>query len=296
MINIKIAISNLLFKIMNLNMYNINRRKFLGLFGCGCCSIILPSCTTVPITERKQLSIISETKINRQSALAYEKFKQKAKIITTGSTYKEITTIGKKMENAVSSFFSNQNKDDPTTNFDWEYVLVDNDKIVNAWCMPGGKIAVYTGLLKITKNTDALSIVMGHEIAHAVARHSIERASQAMTVNLGTSIADIFLGGAINRTRNTVGRNTGLDIFQIGIMNPFGRKQESEADYLGLIFSSLSGFDIRESVELWKRMSQNKKGKEIPVFLSTHPSSKKRIENLKGWIDEVIIKYPPIKI
>ena len=295
MINIKIAISNLLFKIMNLNMYNINRRKFLGLFGCGCCSIILPSCTTVPITERKQLSIISETKINRQSALAYEKFKQKAKIITTGSTYKEIITIGKKMENAVSSFFSNQNKDDPTTNFDWEYVLVDNDKIVNAWCMPGGKIAVYTGLLKVTKNTDALSIVMGHEIAHAVARHSIERASQAMTVNLGTSIADIFLGGAINRTRNTVGRNTGLDIFQIGIMNPFGRKQESEADYLGLIFSSLSGFDIRESVELWKRMSQNKKGKEVPVFLSTHPSSKKRIENLKGWIDEVIIKYPPIK-
>ena len=280
---------------MNLYMYNINRRKFLGLFGCGCCSIILPSCTTVPITERKQLSIISEAKINRQAALAYEKFKQKTKIITTGSTFQEITNIGKKMENAVSTFFSKQNKEDPTTNFEWEYVLVDNDKIVNAWCMPGGKIAVYTGLLKVTKNTDALSIVMGHEIAHAVARHSIERASQAMTVNLGTSIADIFLGGAINRTRNTVGKNTGLDIFQIGIMNPFGRKQESEADYLGLIFSSLSGFDIRESVELWKRMSQNKKGKEIPVFLSTHPSSKKRIENLKGWIDEVIIKYPPIK-
>ena len=276
-------------------MYNINRRKFLGLFGCGCCSIILPSCTTVPITERKQLSIISEAKINRQAALAYEKFKQKTKIITKGSKFKEITTIGKKMENAVSSFFNNQNKEDPTTKFEWEYVLVDNDKVVNAWCMPGGKIAVYTGLLKVTKNTDALSIVMGHEIAHAVARHSIERASQAMTVNLGTSIADIFLGGAINRTRNTVGQNTGLDIFQIGIMNPFGRKQESEADYLGLIFSSLSGFDIRESVELWKRMAQNKKGKEIPVFLSTHPSSKKRIENLKGWINEVIIKYPPIK-
>ena len=276
-------------------MYNINRRKFLGLFGCGCCSILLPSCTTVPITERKQLSIISEVKINRQAALAYEKFKKKAKIITAGSKFKEIKTIGKKMENAVSSFFNNQNKEDPTTNFEWEYVLVDNDKVVNAWCMPGGKIAVYTGLLKVTKNTDALSIVMGHEIAHAVARHSIERASQAMTVNLGTSIADIFLGGAINRTRNTVGRNTGLDIFKIGIMNPFGRKQESEADYLGLIFSSLSGFDIRESVELWKRMSQNKKGKEVPVFLSTHPSSTKRIENLKGWIDEVIIKYPPIK-
>ena len=118
-------------------------------------------------------------------------------------------------------------------------MFVKNDKLVNAWCMPGGKIAVYTGLLKVTKNTDALSIVMGHEIAHAVAKHSVERASQAMTINLGTTVADIFLGGAINRTRNTVGQNTGLDIFRIGIMNPFGRKQETEADYLGLIFHLL---------------------------------------------------------
>ena len=161
--------------------------------------------------------------------------------------------------------------------------------------MPGGKIAVYTGLLKITKNIDALSIVMGHEIAHAVAKHSVERASQAMTINLGTTVADIFLGGAINRTRNTVGRNTGMDIFQIGIFNPFGRKQETEADYLGLIFSSLAGYDIRESVKLWQRMSEKNKGKEPPAFLSTHPSSEKRIQNLKSWINEVIIKYPPIK-
>ena len=136
---------------MNLIMYNINRRKFLGLFGCSCCSIILPSCTTVPITERKQLSIISEAKINRQAALAYEKFKQKTKLITSGTKLKEITNIGKKMEKAVSSFFINQSKKDPTTNFEWDYVLVDNDRIVNAWCMPGGKIAVYTGLLKIKK-------------------------------------------------------------------------------------------------------------------------------------------------
>ena len=184
---------------------------------------------------------------------------KETKLITQGSKLKEIKNIGKKMENAVSSFFIREGKEDPTSNFGWDYILVDNDKIVNAWCMPGGKIAVYTGLLKITKNTDALSIVMGHEIAHAVARHSVERASQAMTLNLGTSIADIFLGGAINRTRNTVGQNTGLDIFQLGVMNPFGRKQETEADYLGLIFSSLSGYDIRESVDLWKRMSQNKK-------------------------------------
>jgi len=275
-------------------MYNINRRKFLGYFGCSCCSLILPSCTTVPITDRKQLSIVSEARINKQAAAAYESFRGKSKLITSGSKLKEIRGIGKKMEVAVSAFFDNQKKDDPTKNFGWDYVLVDNDKVVNAWCMPGGKIAVYTGLLKVTKNTDALSIVMGHEIAHAVARHSLERMSHAMTINLGSTIADIFLGGAINRTRNTVGQNTGLDIFKLGIMNPFGRKQETEADYLGLIFSSLSGYDIRESVKLWERMSK-KKGKETPVFLSTHPSSKKRIENLNNWISEVIIKYPPIK-
>ncbi len=277
-------------------MYNINRRKFLGLFGCGCCSLLLPSCTTVPITERKQLSIISESTINRQAAAAYEKFRNKSKLITTGSQIKQIRDVGKRIENAVSAFFLNQKKEDPTSNFEWDYILVDNDKVANAWCMPGGKIAVYTGILKITKNINALSIVMGHEIAHAVARHSVERASQAMTINLGTTVADIFLGGAINRTRNTVGQNTGLDIFQLGIMNPFGRKQESEADYLGLIFSSLSGYDIRSSLKFWDRMAKNKKGKEPPVFLSTHPSSKNRIENLNNWISEVMIKYPPIKI
>ena len=276
-------------------MYNINRRKFLGYFGCSCCSLILPSCTTVPITERKQLSIISEARVNRQAAAAYETFRSKSKLITSGSQLKEIREIGKRMEVAVSTFFDNKNKEDPTKNFSWDYVLVDNDKVVNAWCMPGGKIAVYTGLLKVTKNTNALSIVMGHEIAHAVARHSLERMSHAMTINLGTTVADIFLGGAINRTRNTVGRNTGLDIFQLGIMNPFGRKQETEADYLGLIFSSLSGYDVRESIKLWQRMGEKNKGKEPPVFLSTHPSSKKRIENLKEWISEVIIEYPPIK-
>ena len=277
-------------------MYNINRRKFLGLFGCSCCSLILPACSTVPITDRKQLSIIPEYKINKQAADAYEKFRSKAKLINDGPQLKEVIEIGKRIEISVSAFFQSRNQEDPTKDFGWDYILVDNDKVVNAWCMPGGKIAVYTGLLKITKNTNALSIVMGHEIAHAVAKHSVERASQAMTINLGTTVADIFLGGAINRTRNTIGQNTGMDIFRIGIFNPFGRKQETEADYLGLIFSSLAGYDIRESVKLWQRMSEKNKGKEPPVFLSTHPSSKKRIENLNNWINEVIIKYPPIKV
>ena len=276
--------------------YIINRRKFLGLFGCGCCALALPSCSTVPITERKQLTIFSESRINAQAAAVYENFRNKTKLITKGKALDEIIEIGKKTQNAVSAYFDSKNMPDPTRNFGWDYILVDNDKIKNAWCMPGGKIAVYTGILKVTKNKNGLASVMGHEIAHAVAKHSIERQSQALTVQLGTQVADIFLGGAINRTRNTVGRSTGLDIFKIGIMNPFGRKQETEADYLGLIFSSLAGYDIRESVKLWERMSKAKKGQEPPQFLSTHPSSKNRIANLKNWINEVIIKYPPIKI
>ena len=204
--------------------------------------------------------------------------------------------IGGKIEKAVTSFFIKQDNNDPTENFEWEYVLVDNKKVKNAWCMPGGKIAVYTGILKVAENDDGLATIMGHEIAHAVAKHSVERMSQAMAVNVGTQVADIFLGGAINRTRNTVGRATGMDIFQLGVMNPFGRKQETEADYLGLIFSSLSGFNIFESIKLWERMAESKKGKEPPQFLSTHPSSKNRIENLKEWVNEIIVKYPPIKI
>ena len=276
-------------------IYNINRRKFIELFGCGCCSLVLPSCATVPITKRKQLSIYSEATINRQASAAYEAFRSKTKLINSGKDLKKIKEIGKRIEFSVSKFFMNKDGKDPTDNFQWDYVLVKNDKVVNAWCMPGGKIAVYTGLLKITQNDNALAAVMGHEIAHAVAKHSIERASQALTVNLGTTVADIFLGGAINRTRNTIGQQSGMDIFKLGIFNPFGRKQETEADYLGLIFSSLAGYDIRESVKLWERMAEKNKGKEPPVFLSTHPSSKKRIENLNRWISEVMIKYPPIK-
>ena len=117
----------------------------------------------------------------------------------------------------------------------------------------------------------------------------------SLTLNIGTQVADIFLGGAINRTRSTVGRNTGFDIFQLGIMNPFGRKQETEADYLGLIFSSLSGYNIKESINLWKRMAEKNKGKEPPQFMSTHPSSKNRINNLSKWVNDIIVEYPPIK-
>ena len=276
-------------------MYNINRRKFLGYFGCSCCSLILPSCTTVPITERKQLSIISEARVNRQAAAAYETFRSKSKLITSGSQLKEIREIGKRMEVAVSTFFDNKNKEDPTKNFSWDYVLVDNDKVVNAWCMPGGKIAVYTGLLKVTKNTNALSIVMGHEIAHAVAKHSVERASRGAVLNVSTQVIDFVTGGKLSQVNSATGMNTVGLLSQLGIMNPFNRKQESEADYLGMIFSSLSGYDIRETVKIWQRMKEFNKGKEPPEFMSTHPSTDNRIKKITDWSNEIILDYPPIK-
>ena len=136
---------------MNKMKYNINRRKFLELFTCSCGALFLPSCSKVPITDRRQLTIFPETTINRQAAQAYEKFKEKAKLIPDGKDIKLIKEIGTKIERSVSTFFKKQNKKDPTEYFDWEYVLVDNDKVKNAWCMPGGKIAVYTGMLRLQK-------------------------------------------------------------------------------------------------------------------------------------------------
>ena len=274
---------------------NINRRKFLEIFGYCSCGLMINSCTTAPITERKQLKLLPESTLNRQAAQIYENVKKKTKLSDDKEKLDEIKNVGRKIEDAVSSYFNSINKKDPTYNFQWEYILIDNDKIKNAWCMPGGKIAVYSGILEITKNKNGLAAVMGHEIAHAVAKHSIERASRALVLNIGTLAADIFSGGAISRTSRATGVDVAGMLRTFGIDNPFGRKQETEADYLGLIFSSLAGYDIRESVKLWERMKEAHKGKEPPEWMSTHPSSDRRIESLKNWIPEITIKYPPIK-
>ena len=274
---------------------NINRRKFLEIFGGCTCSLIISACTTAPITERKQLRLLPESSLNRQAAQIYENVKRKTKLSDDKKQLQEIKEIGSKIEESVSAYFNSINAKDPTYNFQWEYILVDDDKIKNAWCMPGGKIAIYTGILKVTKNKDGLAAVMGHEIAHAVAKHSIERASRALVLNLGTAAIDIFTGGAISNTRRTTGVDVAGMLRTFGIDNPFGRKQEREADYLGLIFSSLAGYDIRESVKVWERMKEAYKGQEPPEWMSTHPSSARRIEALKDWIPEIIIEYPPIK-
>ena len=206
----------------------MNRRKFLSYVGCGCCGLMLNSCSTAPITERRQLKIIPEAKLNAQAAQIYEKIKEKEKLSKDIKTLNEIKQIGKRMENSISEYFYQSNLKDPTINFDWEYILIENKKVRNAWCMPGGKIAVYTGILDVTKNTNGLAAVMGHEIAHAVAKHSVERASRGALLNTGTQLIDIFTGGKLTQVNRATGMNTVGLLSQLGIMNPFNRKQERE--------------------------------------------------------------------
>ncbi len=175
----------------------MNRRNFIYLLGCGCLSAGLHACATAPITDRRQLKLIPESKLNTQAAQLYEQVKQKAKLSNDKESLEKIITIGSKIETSISEYFYNNNMDDPTVNFSWEYILIDNKKVKNAWCMPGGKIAVYTGMLDITKNDDGLAAVMGHEIAHAVAKHSVERASRTVLLNTTTGIIDIATGGKV---------------------------------------------------------------------------------------------------
>jgi len=160
--------------------------------------------------------------------------------------------------------------------------------------MPGGKIAVYTGILDVTKNKNGLAAIMGHEIAHAVAKHSVERASRGVILNTTIQITDILTGGKVSQVNRTTGMDTVGLLAQLGIMNPFSRKQESEADYLGLIFSSLSGYDIRETTKIWDRLKEANKGKAPPEFMSTHPSADNRIKKINEWINDVTLNYPPI--
>ena len=274
----------------------MNRRKFLSYVGCSCGGFILNSCASAPTTERKQLSIIPEAKLNAQAAKIYEKVKKKEKLSKDTKTLNLIKDIGQKMEDSISEYFYQSKLDDPTKYFDWEYILIENKKVRNAWCMPGGKIAVYTGILDVTKNTNGLAAVMGHEIAHAVAKHSVERASRGTLLNVGTKIIDIASGGVLSDINRTTGMDTVGLLSQLGIMNPFNRKQESEADYLGMIFSSLSGYDIRETPKIWERMKEYNKGQTPPEFMSTHPSPENRIKKINEWTNQIILEFPPLKI
>ena len=243
--------------------------------------VFLTACTSVSITDRKQLIILGDDVIYPEAFKAYKDFKSKTKLIESGKEIDEINKVTNNLKTAIKNYYKSQGGKGPTFNFVWEVVLVDNKEVKNAWCMPGGKMAVYSGILEIANNEDSLAALMGHEIAHAVARHGSERASQGLILDLGTMAVEKLLIG-----RPLTGDSRKLyDYFTtFGVMLPFSRSHEAEADYLGLVFMHFAGYDLDESYKMWERMDKLNSGNRTPEFLSTHPSSKTRIENIKKWI------------
>ena len=271
----------------------LSRRKFIWGLSCTCgASLVLPSCTNVAMSDRKQFNILSDDFLYSKTFPAYENFKLQTKLITSTSEYDNIVKIGYNIRDAINVYYANLGKENPTENFQWEFALVDDDQTKNAWCMPGGKIAFYSGILPIAKNNDGIASIMGHEIAHAVARHSAERASRSILMDAGTyAFERLVLGTSLRGySRDLYGQ-----LRQIGLELPFSRSQESEADYLGLIFMSLAGYNTEESYKVWERMKEEI-GNGPAEFWSTHPSSANRIIKLKEWIPQVNEKYPSIKI
>ena len=265
---------------------NLKRRDFIKKISCACCApLFLSSCTEVDITNRKQLSFVSEDSINKQAKQAYDSIKKTENIIKSGSQVRMLDEVGKKVTTSVESYFSEMGQFETLKNYEWEYILIDDPDILNAWCMPGGKIAFYTGILDITENEDGMASVMGHEIAHAVAKHSLERASQSLALKVGTTILDIALEGALSSS------SADDYLVNLGLTLPFNRLQESEADYLGLSFMTMAQYDNNEAYKVWERMQKAKEGKSPPEFLSTHPSPKNRIEKIKNWIPEVNLRF-----
>ena len=250
--------------------------------------VFLTSCTSVSITDRKQLMILGDDVIYPEAFKAYKDFKSKTKLIESGKELDEINKVTNKLKTAIKNYYKSVGKNDPTSNFAWEVVLVDNKEVKNAWCMPGGKMAVYSGILEIANNEGSLGALMGHEIAHAVARHGSERASQGLILDLGTMAVEKLL---IGRPLTGDSRKLYNYFTTFGVILPFSRSHEAEADYLGLVFMHFAGYDLDESYKMWERMDKLNSGNRTPEFLSTHPSSKTRIENIKKWIPLVKENY-----
>ena len=272
---------------------NLSRRKFVWGMTCACGTLLLPSCADVAMSDRKQFNILSDDFLYSKTFPAYKKFKSQTKLITDTSEYNNIVKIGYDIRDAINVYYANQGGEDPTENFQWEFALVDDDQTKNAWCMPGGKIAFYSGILPIAKNDDGIASIMGHEIAHAVARHSAERASRSILMDAGTYALQRFVLGA---SLTGYSRDLYNQLRQLGLELPFSRSQESEADYLGLIFMSLAGYNTEESYKVWERMKEDMGGKGPAEFWSTHPSPDNRINKLKEWIPTVRLRYPPISV
>jgi predicted Zn-dependent protease len=249
------------------------------------------SCQTVPITGREQLSFVPASQILPMSFNQYQDFLSKHTVVEHGEKTEMVKRVGTRIERAVERYFSEHDLSSRLKGYQWEFNLVE-DKQANAWCMPGGKVVVYSGILPVTRDENGLAVVLGHEIAHAVANHGGERMSQALLVEMGGLTLDAALSQDQTKTNSLFLAAYGLGA-QVGILLPYSRVQESEADHLGLIFMAMAGYDPNGAVAFWERMISSKHGASPPELLSDHPADAKRIENIKEFLPEAIEYYRP---
>jgi predicted Zn-dependent protease len=247
-------------------------------------AFVFYSCSTVPITGRSQLNLISDNQMLSMSFSEYDQFLKDNKLSNNKHETALVNKVGESLASAVEKYFVQHNLSSQLEGYKWEFHLVQN-KEANAWCMPGGKVVVYTGILPITQTELGLAVVLGHEIAHAVAKHGNERMSQALVTQLGGVAISEALKNKPSETRNIWLAAYGLGS-QVGVLLPYSRMQESEADHLGLIFMAMAGYDPHEAVDFWKRMESMQSGQAPPEFLSTHPSNQTRIEDIKKELPE----------
>lgn len=256
-------------------------------------AIFITSCTTNAITGRRQLALVPESTLQQEAVTQYNSFLSDNKVVkgTNNKDAEMVKRVGKRIAAAITKYYSEKGLSNELSGYNWEFNLVDNNE-VNAWCMPGGKVVVYTGLLPITQNEAALAIVLGHEITHAVAHHGQERMSQALVAEGVQITGDLFTSG--NAKVNNIFNSIYAPSAQVGVLLPNSRKQEYEADHYGLIFAAMAGYNPREAIPFWTRMANLNKGAKTPEILSDHPLDSKRIEKLKSYMDEALKYYQPV--
>jgi len=246
-------------------------------------------CSTVPITGRSQLSLIPSSEMNAMSFQQYDEFLKQSKLSANKSDVDMIKRVGVNIQKAVESYFAQNNLSSQLNGYKWEFNVVESEE-VNAWCMPGGKVVVYTGILPVTKDETGLAVVMGHEIAHAVAQHGAERMSQGLMQQLGGVALSVALTNEPAETQSLFYAAYGIGT-ELGVMLPFSRTHESEADRLGLVFMAMAGYNPNSAVDFWTRMAANSGGGAPPEFLSTHPSNETRIADIKKNLPEAMGYY-----
>ena len=252
-------------------------------------AFLLVSCSTVPVTGRTQLALIPSSTMLSMSFQQYDAFLKENKLSTNQEQTRVVKRVGQRIQKAVEQYMAENNLSEAIKDYHWEFNLVESPE-VNAWCMPGGKVVVYLGILPITQDEAGLAVVMGHEIAHAVARHGDERMSQGLLVETGGMALSAALASQPETTRQLWMTAFGLGA-SVGVILPYSRLHENEADRLGLIFMAMAGYDPRAAVTFWERMSQQKKGAAPPEFLSTHPADETRIQNIRAQIPEAMNYY-----